>query len=302
MAAPGSIVIGKGSLEQDLILSVANRHGLIAGATGTGKTSTLRVMAEGLSRAGVPVFVADIKSDLAGICVPGDAKGFITERAQKLGLQWSPAGSPTVFWDLFGELGHPLVLHCVHRNPSVPPHFDSAMTVKDSLVHEVDVTRFLLGEEITSIQVITPTPNSLAAEGLSDPQIAIFKTASGRHVDVELFVTTGVAYEVRTELVAERGSAFIGLDVGLVAKRAPGVWGGTITPSFKERFGQAYDTEIQCWVDAIATGAGKGDYTDGPTAWDGYAAAAVCEAGVQSLHSGLPVEVSMAARDSIQGA
>ena len=86
-----------------------------------------------------------------------------------------------------GELGHPLVLHCVHRNPSVPPHFDSAMTVKDSLVHEVDVTRFLLGEEITSIQVITPTPNSLAAEGLSDPQIAIFKTASGRHVDVELF-------------------------------------------------------------------------------------------------------------------
>lgn len=205
-------------------------------------------------------------------------------------------------WIDSGELGHPLVLHCVHRNPSVPPHFDSAMTVKDSLVHEVDVTRFLLGEEITSIQVITPTPNSLAAEGLSDPQIAIFKTASGRHVDVELFVTTGVAYEVRTELVAERGSAFIGLDVGLVAKRAPGVWGGTITPSFKERFGQAYDTEIQCWVDAIATGAGKGDYTDGPTAWDGYAAAAVCEAGVQSLHSGLPVEVSMAARDSIQGA
>jgi DNA helicase HerA-like ATPase len=108
MAAPGSIVIGKGSVEQDLVLSVANRHGLIAGATGTGKTSTLRVMAEGLSRAGVPVFVADVKSDLAGICQPGEAKGFVTERVQKLGLQWSPAASPTVFWDLFGELGHPL--------------------------------------------------------------------------------------------------------------------------------------------------------------------------------------------------
>src|ERR1041384_418906 len=108
MSAPNSIVLGKGTAEQDLILSVANRHGLIAGATGTGKTSTLRVMAEGLSRAGVPVFVADVKSDLAGICQPGEAKSFITERVQKLGMPWSPAGSPTIFWDLFGELGHPL--------------------------------------------------------------------------------------------------------------------------------------------------------------------------------------------------
>lgn len=201
-----------------------------------------------------------------------------------------------------GDLGKALLLHCVHRNPAVPPTFDSAMTVKDSLVHEVDVTRFLLDEEIASVQIITPTPNSLATEGLSDPQIAIFKTVSGRHVDVELFVTTGVAYEVRTELVAEKGSAFIGLDVGLIRKTAPGVWGGTITPSFKERFGRAYDIEIQRWVDAVRTGATTGNYTDGPTAWDGYAAAAVCEAGVQSLTSGQPVAVTMADRASIPGA
>jgi DNA helicase HerA-like ATPase len=106
--ADGRITLGKGIAEQDLILSVTNRHGLIAGATGTGKTSTLRVMAEGLSRAGVPVFVADIKSDLAGISQAGEAKPFITERAQKIGLAWSAAPSPTVYWDLFGELGHPL--------------------------------------------------------------------------------------------------------------------------------------------------------------------------------------------------
>lgn len=201
-----------------------------------------------------------------------------------------------------GELGNPLVLHCVHRNPSVPDHFDSAMTVRDSLVHEVDVTRFLFDEEVTSVQIVTPAPNSLAREGLSDPQIAILRTASGRHVDVELFVTTGVAYEVRTELVAERGSAMIGLDVGLVRKSAPGTWGGTITPSFTERFGRAYDTEIQRWVDAVARGAETGSYVDGPTAWDGYAATAVCEAGVQSLQSGRPVVVSMVERRSIAGA
>ena len=198
-----------------------------------------------------------------------------------------------------GELGRPLVLHCAHRNPAVPPSFDSAMIVRDSLVHEVDVTRFLFDEEIASIQIVKPAANPGAPQGLADPQIAIMRTASGRHVDVELFVTTGVAYEVRTEVVAEKGSAMIGLDVGLVRKSAPGTWGGQITPGFRERFGQAYDTEFQRWVDAVQSGR---QIVDGPSAWDGYAAAAVCEAGVESLNSGLPVEVKMVDRASISGA
>lgn len=193
-----------------------------------------------------------------------------------------------------GELGQPLVMHCVHRNPAVPASFDSSMVVRDSLVHEVDVTRFLFDEEIASIQIVRPNPNPGAPQGLQDPQIAIMKTVSGRHVDVELFVTTGVAYEVRTEVVGERGSAMIGLDVGLVRKSAPGTWGGTITPGFRERFGQAYDTEVQRWVDAVRSGVN----VDGPTAWDGYAATAVCEAGVRALDSGevVPVELARLSR------
>ncbi|MBX7431804.1 Gfo/Idh/MocA family oxidoreductase [Mycobacterium sp. Y57] len=204
-----------------------------------------------------------------------------------------------------GELGAPLVMHCAHRNPAVPHGFGSEMVVRDSLVHEVDVTRFLLGEEIVSIQILTPAANPAAPEGLADPQIAILRTAGGRHVDVELFVTTGVAYEVRTEVVGELGSAMIGLDVGLVRKSAPGRWGGAITPSFKERFGQAFNTEVQTWVDAVRAGLADpatGTFIAGPGAWDGYAAAAVCEAGVQSLRSGAPAAVSMVARDSIEGA
>lgn len=201
-----------------------------------------------------------------------------------------------------GELGRALVLHCVHRNPAVPPAFGSAMVVRDSLVHEVDVTRFLFDEEITSIQIIKPAPNPAAPQGFADPQIAIMRTASGKHVDVELFVTTGVAYEVRTEVVAEQGSAIIGLDVGLVRKSAPGRWGGQITPGFRERFGQAYDSELQRWVDAVRCGSSTGNYTDGPGAWDGYAAAAVCEAGVESLSTGLPEEVKIVDRASIPGA
>ena len=201
-----------------------------------------------------------------------------------------------------GDLGRALVLHCAHRNPAVPNGFDSAMVVRDSLVHEVDVTRFLFDEEIVSIQIIKPSANPGAPEGLADPQIAILRTASGRHVDVELFVTTGVAYEVRTEVVAEKGSAMIGLDVNLVRSRSDGTRGGQITPGFRERFGQAYDTEFQRWVDAVQQGSSTGNYTDGPSAWDGYAAAAVCEAGVESLTSGLPVEVEMVDRASIKGA
>ena len=194
-----------------------------------------------------------------------------------------------------GGLGQPLVMHCAHRNPTVPPNFDSAMIVKDSLVHEVDVTRFLLGEEIASVQIIKPMANRGAPRGLQDPQIAIFQTVSGRHVDVEVFVTTGVAYEVRTEVVGELGSATIGLDVGLVRKSAPGTWGGRITPDFRERFGTAYDIEVQRWVDAVRSGVN----IDGPTAWDGYAAAAVCEAGVRSLETGERVDVELAAKVSI---
>jgi myo-inositol 2-dehydrogenase/D-chiro-inositol 1-dehydrogenase len=197
-----------------------------------------------------------------------------------------------------GEFGQPLILHCAHRNPAVPHGFDSAMVVRDSLVHEVDVTRFLFDEEIASIQIIKPAPNPVAPQGLADPQIAIMRTESGKYIDVELFVTTGVAYEVRTELVAEKGSAMIGLDVGLVRKAAPGNWGGRVTPGFRERFGQAYDTELQRWVDAVHAGVN----VDGPDAWDGYAAVAVCEAGVESLHSGRPVEVQIVDPASIKGA
>ena len=191
-----------------------------------------------------------------------------------------------------GELGQPLVMHCAHRNPAVPPSFDSAMIVRDSLVHEVDVARFLFDEEIASVQIIKPIPNRGAPRGLQDPQIAIFRTVSGRHIDVEVFVTTGVAYEVRTEVVGELGSATIGLDVGLVRKSAPGLWGGRITPGFRERFGTAYDIEVQRWVDAVRSGVN----VDGPTAWDGYAAAAVCEAGVRSLETGDRVDVELAER------
>ena len=104
-----AIFIGKGDAPQLLALRYANRHGLISGATGTGKTVTLQILAEGFSKAGVPVFAADVKGDLAGISMPGAMKDFLVERAAKIGLEnYAPEAFPVTFWDLFGEQGHPI--------------------------------------------------------------------------------------------------------------------------------------------------------------------------------------------------
>jgi DNA helicase HerA-like ATPase len=95
---------------QYLALRYANRHGLVTGATGTGKTVTLQILAEGFSRAGVPVFAADVKGDLSGIATAGEAKDFLQKRAADIGLagEYQLSGTPTIFWDLFGEQGHPI--------------------------------------------------------------------------------------------------------------------------------------------------------------------------------------------------
>jgi myo-inositol 2-dehydrogenase/D-chiro-inositol 1-dehydrogenase len=133
--------------------------------------------------------------------------------------------------------------------------------------------------------------------GESDPLLVLFEMASGRIVDVECFVSTGVAYEVRTEVVAEDGSAMIGLDLGLV-RQGGGTSGATrstaIAPDFRQRFGRAYDIELQRWVDAARRGT-----IDGPGAWDGYAAQAVCAAGVAALRSGRRTEIRMADREEV---
>jgi DNA helicase HerA-like ATPase len=104
-----AIFIGTGQQRQSLSLKYANRHGLIAGATGTGKTVTLQILAEGFSKAGVPVFAADVKGDLSGIAMPGVMKDFLVERAAKIGLEnYAPEAFPVAFWDLHGEQGHPI--------------------------------------------------------------------------------------------------------------------------------------------------------------------------------------------------
>ena len=107
--ADTSIFLGKSDKREELFLALANRHGLVTGATGTGKTVTLQIMAEGFCAAGVPVFAADVKGDLAGISMQGEPKDFLVERAKKIGFDdYGFEATPTIFWDLFGEQGHPI--------------------------------------------------------------------------------------------------------------------------------------------------------------------------------------------------
>jgi DNA helicase HerA-like ATPase len=103
-----TLFVGKGEKAQALTLAFGNRHGLITGATGTGKTVTLQVLAEGFSRAGVPVFAADIKGDLSGIAAAGEAKPAFVERAKQMGFDYQPDEFPVTFLDIFGEQGHPV--------------------------------------------------------------------------------------------------------------------------------------------------------------------------------------------------
>jgi myo-inositol 2-dehydrogenase/D-chiro-inositol 1-dehydrogenase len=167
-----------------------------------------------------------------------------------------------------GTIGTPLLVHCAHRNPFVHEFFDSAMIITDSAVHEVDVTRWLLGEEVARVTVHAPHPTSLARSGVQDPQLIVLETASGKVVDVEAFVSAGYGYDIRCEIVGESGT--------LELPRA-------LAASFQERFATAYQLELRGWL------AGE----TGPSAWDGYAATAVCEAGVRALKTGQTVDVVM---------
>ncbi|MGU3493125.1 helicase HerA-like domain-containing protein [Xanthobacteraceae bacterium A53D] len=107
----GTVFVGRSpqaAKDENLVLRLANRHGLVTGATGTGKTVTLQVLAEGFARAGVPVFCADVKGDLSGIAMQGEPKDFLLKRAQEVGLTYTLDSFPVIFWDLFGEKGHPV--------------------------------------------------------------------------------------------------------------------------------------------------------------------------------------------------
>ncbi len=185
-----------------------------------------------------------------------------------------------------GTLGAPLLVHCAHRGPSAPPTFTSDMLITDSTIHELDLMRWLLGEETVAVTVLRPR-SSTARTDLISPQVVLLESESGVLADVEVFVNAVYGYDIRCEVVGELGTVSLG-DFGNVVVAHAGQRSTYVPDHWIERFMAAYDVEMQAWVDSI--GAGR---AVGPTAWDGYAATAVAAACLESLQSGRRVTVQM---------
>ena len=195
-----------------------------------------------------------------------------------------------------GDIGAPLMMHCTHRNPSVPGHYTKDMAITDTAVHEIDMVRWMFGEEIVATTVMTPRKSRLGGE-LQDPLILLLEMESGALIDVEISVNIRYGYDIRGEVVCEEGTAALGESSPVTIRRANS-YAGRVPADWRERFLRAYDVEFQEWVDAVRDG---GEF--GPSAWDGYAAAVVSDAAVKSLFGGSGrVEIKLGEKPSLYDA
>lgn len=190
-----------------------------------------------------------------------------------------------------GAIGAPLMMHASHRNPDVPSHYTADMAINDTAVHDVDVARWLLDDEIVATSVLAPRRNRHAGD-LRDPLFVLYEMASGAIVDVEVSVNIQYGYDIRGEVVGEDGTLELAESNPVVLKTKAG-FAGRVPVDWRERFVRAFDIEFQEWLAAAAQGTATG-----PSAWDGYAATAVCDAGLKALHTGQRIEVSLRDRPS----
>jgi myo-inositol 2-dehydrogenase/D-chiro-inositol 1-dehydrogenase len=246
--------------------------------------------------AGKPVFCEKPLAESAQDCVN------ILEAEVATGRRWVQVGYMRRYDAAYralkavvdsGEIGAPLMVHCVHRNPSVPGHYRKQMMITDTAVHEIDAMRWLLAEEIVSTQVLVPRKSANGGD-LQDPLILLLTMESGVIVDVEISVNIRYGYDVRSEVVGENGTAALG-ESSPVTVRRDGQYRGHVPADWRERFIRAYDIEIQEWVDGVA----DGRQPTGPSAWDGYVAAVVSEAGLEALTSGVRVDIKLVDKPSL---
>ena len=186
-----------------------------------------------------------------------------------------------------GELGDALIVHNRHRNPTVPEMYTWDMAINDTGIHEVDTMRWLLGEEIVSVRVDKPKKTKNRFPHLQDPLIFIMVTESGVWIDDEIFVNIQYGYDIQCEAVAETVTISLADQNKIVRSDAAGRR-NRVTTDHNDRFWGAFITEVQEWITAVAN-----DEHTGSSAWDGYAAACVCDAGVQALDVDAFVPVQM---------
>ena len=187
-----------------------------------------------------------------------------------------------------GEHGYATLVHCRHRNPSVPEGYTTRNMIDDTAIHEIDVCRYLLGEEIVSVRIDTPRATSHRFEHLQDPLVLVAKTQSGVLIDDEVNVNIQFGYSIECELVMEAGTVRLGDQERTIVRDCHGDR-HAICRSHIDRFHEAFNAEVQSWIDAVE----RGEHT-GSSSWDGYAATCVVDAALESLdNGGREVAVSM---------
>lgn len=190
-----------------------------------------------------------------------------------------------------GDHGYATLVHCRHRNPSVPEGYTTRNMIDDTAIHEIDTCRYLLGEEIVRVRIDTPRSTSHRFEHLADPLVLVAYTESGVRIDDEVNVNIGFGYSIECELVMEQGTIRLSDQHRTVVRDGEGER-NAICRSHIDRFHDAFNAEVQQWIRAV-----ERDEHTGSSAWDGYAAGVVVDAAVRSLESGgVEVPVDMIAK------
>jgi myo-inositol 2-dehydrogenase / D-chiro-inositol 1-dehydrogenase len=179
------------------------------------------------------------------------------------------------------EIGSPLMIRAAHRNPAVGENYVTEMAVQDTLIHEIDVLHWLVNDDYKSVQVVFPKKTKYSHEKLQDPQLFTIETIGGIVMNVEVFVNCKYGYDIQCEVIGEDGIAKLP-EVPSVVMRKDAKLSTTILTDWKYRFMDAYDVEIQDFIDSITK---KGE-PQGPTSWDGYIAAVTSDACVKAQQTG----------------
>ncbi len=187
-----------------------------------------------------------------------------------------------------GALGAALLLHCVHRNQTAPAGLPSSALITGSAVHEFDISRWLLGDELASITAHRGR-SAVQAGRTRDPLLLVASTVSGTLIDIEVFVNAGYGYEVRCELVGEQGTLALDAPAPTV-RRAANQVGRSLPTDWRPRFAEAYRRELQAWIDGLMDGQLDPNLASG---WDGYCATVLAQAGVTALETSGPVEITL---------
>ncbi len=192
------------------------------------------------------------------------------------------------------QIGAPIMVHAAHRNPTVPEQYVTPMAIHDTLIHEIDVFRWLLDDDYVSARVTFPRTCAASHAKLRDPQIVTLKTAKGTVINTEIFVNCKYGYDIQCQVVGEEGIASLPEPIA-ITKRLNATLQNDILTDWKDRFVDSYDVELTDFIKAATAGTAAG-----PSSWDGYMAAVTSDACVTAQEDeGALVEISYPARPAL---